>query len=224
MSEKNSNPPAPNNQRMRGLIILGVSAVVFVALIGAALIPYLNRDEPEPKSGGTVGVTSAQAGCGGVERSEATGGGEHLAEGAELEYPDGPPASGAHWGNFLYGPQIRNFYTPDDRPPVEQLVHSLEHGHTLIWYDETIAPGTQAYADLKAYSSALSAEDYLMMAPWNTADGAPMPEGKHLALTHWTGPKDQHAIRQFCAAPSGEAFDAFRKEFTPMDAPEPGAA
>jgi hypothetical protein len=223
MSKENPDAPASKNQRLRGLIILGVCAVVFLGLIAAALIPYLNREEATPKSGGSVGVPAAEAGCGPIQKSSATGGGDHRAEGSKIEYPDGPPASGPHWGNFLYGPQIRNFYTREDRPAVEQLVHSLEHGHTLIWYDETITPGTEAYAALKEYATALSPDDYLMTAPWNAADGAPLPDGKHLVLTHWTGPKDQQAVRQFCAAPSGEVFDAFRKEFTQMDAPEPGA-
>ena len=33
----------------------------------------------------------------------------------------------------------RKFYTSDDRPAVATLVHNLEHGFTLLWYDETIA-------------------------------------------------------------------------------------
>ncbi|MGH3682534.1 MAG: DUF3105 domain-containing protein, partial [Natronosporangium sp.] len=37
----------------------------------------------------------------------------------------------------LSGPRAggrRGFYTPDDRPRVEQLVHNLEHGYTVLWY------------------------------------------------------------------------------------------
>ena len=33
----------------------------------------------------------------------------------------------------------RKFYTEDDRPELEALVHNLEHGYTILWYDETIA-------------------------------------------------------------------------------------
>lgn len=223
MSTESTETAASNRQRRRGLIILGISAAAFLAIVGAALIPHLTKDDPPPKSGGTVGATITEADCSPVQQSSATGGGDHRKDGTRIVYPDGPPASGPHWGNFLYGPQIRNFYTREDRPPIEQLVHSLEHGHTLVWYDETIVPGTPAYADLKQYASALQPDAYLMVAPWNAADGPAFPTGKHLAMTHWTGPKDQEAVRQYCGSPSGAAIDAFRKKFTPQNAPEPGA-
>ncbi|HNN47503.1 MAG TPA: DUF3105 domain-containing protein [Marmoricola sp.] len=224
MSRDQSESPSQPSTRLRGFVILGVSVLVFLTVIGAALLAQSRQDDKEITAGDSVGVSAAQAGCGPVEKSAATGGGDHRKEGTRLSFPDGPPASGPHWGNFLYGPQIRNFYTREDRPPVEQLVHSLEHGHTLVWYDETITPGTRAYSDLKAYAASLKPDDYLMMVPWNAADGAALPDGKHLALTHWTGPDAQRAVRQFCAAPSSEVLDSFRKEFTKLDAPEPGAA
>ncbi len=211
------------SERRKGFIFLGVSVVAFLIIIAAALWPQLNQPDQPTKSVGKLGATLAEAKCSPVEKSSAAGSGDHREDGTKLTYPQGPPASGPHWGNFLYGPQIRNFYTREDRPPVEQLVHSLEHGHTIIWYDETIQPGTPSYERLQTYAKGLTTSDYLMIAPWNADDGNGLPSGKHLALTHWTGPDDQQAVRQYCALPSGEAFDAFRKEFTNKNAPEPGA-
>ena len=28
-------------------------------------------------------------------------------------------------------------------------MHSLEHGHTILWYDDTVKPGTEAYDDIQ---------------------------------------------------------------------------
>ena len=36
-------------------------------------------------------------------------------------------------------PFNRKFYTDKDRPELEALVHNLEHGYTILWYDDTIA-------------------------------------------------------------------------------------
>ena len=36
-------------------------------------------------------------------------------------------------------PIDERFYTKDSRPELEALVHNLEHGFTILWYDETAA-------------------------------------------------------------------------------------
>ena len=63
--------------------------------------------------------------------------GQHINAPQKIPYDQAPPSYGAHWPNFLQGSEIRTFYTPSDRPEIERLVHSLEHGHTILWYDET---------------------------------------------------------------------------------------
>ena len=123
------------------------------------------------------------------------------------------------------GSEIRNFYTTQDRPEIERLVHSLEHGHTILWYDAaTVKPGTEAYKTVQAISTKFSTEAYFMAAPWATSDGGPFPSGKHIALTHWTGPQKQEGITEFCAAPSGAVVKKFTDTYQPRNAPEPGGA
>ena len=66
-------------------------------------------------------------------------------------------------------------------------------------------------------------QDKFIAAPWTKDDGKPFPSGKHLALTHWTGPEHQQGITQYCAAPSGEVVSKFTKDYPANNAPEPNA-
>ena len=62
-----------------------------------------------------------------------------------------------------------------------------------------------------------------MAAPWKETDGDPFPSGKHLALTHWTGPEDQLGVTQYCGAPSGAVLGKFMEKYPATSAPEPNA-
>jgi hypothetical protein len=214
-------------ERRRSLLILGTCVVIVVGLLAAALIPYIRNMQEEKRAAGTplaeLGATESAAACEPVEKEKATGNNEHLDPPTKIPYPKSPPASGPHWGNFLQGSEIRTFYSPEDRPEVERLVHSLEHGHTILWYDGTVKPGTEAYDTVQAISEKFDETDKFMAAPWTADDGDPFAEGKHVALTHWTGSEDQQGITQYCAAPSGTVVEAFMDDYPAGDAPEPNA-
>jgi hypothetical protein len=215
-------------ERRRTLTILGVCVVVVVGLLAAAVIPYVKHQNAVNKIAATpidkIGVSASAAGCDAITTKNATGNQQHVNPGTPITYPDAPPAFGKHWGNFLQGSEIRSFYTTSDRPQVERLVHSLEHGHTIAWYDDTVKPGTAAYADLKNIASKLSADSYFMAAPWKSTDGAAFPAGKHVVLTHWTGPSKQLGVWEYCGKPSGAVVKSFLQKYVPTNAPEPGAA
>ena len=214
-------------ERMRSLLILGSSVLVVLALLGTAVFVYVKDLRDDRKAAGTpladLGVSTSAAACEPVEKEEATGNNDHTEAGQPISYPKGPPASGPHWGNFLQGSEIRSFYTVDDRPEVELLVHSLEHGHTILWYDDTVKPGTDAYKDVQAIADKFGEGDKFMAAPWRTDDGEAFPADKHVALTHWTGPEDQEGITQYCGAPSGAAVEKFMDDYPAGNAPEPDA-
>lgn len=215
-------------ERIRGLIILGVSIGVVIGLLTAALVPYVQdrsrKKELEGLAIEKLGAAESSAGCQDRKIVDATGGGDHKQIGTPIQYDAAPPAYGPHWPNFPVGVEIRNFYNTEDRPEVERLVHSLEHGHTIVWYDDTVKPGTQSYDQLQAIAKKFKAEDYFMAAPWRESDGEAFPEGTHVALTHWTGPEKQQGITQYCAKPSGAVIKAFMKDYDKMNTPEPGAA
>lgn len=214
-------------ERRRSMLILGGCIFVVVGLLAAALIPYLQDKADKNKLAkakiASIGVKKALADCDDVTTKSAEGSGDHKTIGVPLSYPDTPPAFGPHWPNFPQGSEIRTFYSPTDRPEKERLVHSLEHGHTILWYDDTITPGSKEYKDLEAIASKFESDGYFMTAPWTEADGGTFPEGKHLALTHWTGPEKQTGVWQYCAKPSGEAVQDFTEKYTPENSPEPGA-
>ena len=70
-----------------------------------------------------------------MHETEGTGSGQHMT--TPVSYQTTPPSFGPH--NPVPADQGNHFFTADDRPPVEVLVHNLEHGWTIVWYDETVA-------------------------------------------------------------------------------------
>jgi hypothetical protein len=216
-------------ERQRSLLILGACGVLVIGLLAAALIPYIKHQRDVSRIQGLalskIGVPKAAASCDPIKTKSAEGSGQHITPPTPIHYPDAPPAFGKHWGNFLTGSEIKNFYTRSDVPQIERLVHSLEHGHTILWYDDTVKTGSKAYQQVQQIAEKFSADDYFMSAPYETkADGGTFPAGKHIALTHWTGPQKQQGVWEYCGKPSGEVVGDFTAKYTKDNAPEPGAA
>ena len=217
-------------ERTRSVAILGACVIVVIGLLAAALVPYIKDQRAQAKAEGTpiseLGVTTSAADCTGVSSKDATGSGQHLTIGQSIPYTDAPPAFGSHWGNFLSGSEIRTFYSPSDRPELERVVHSLEHGHTILWYDDTIKTGSKEYKQIQQIADKLGLDSYFMAVPWTSDDenGKSFPDGKHVALTHWTGPENQKGVTQYCGAPSGKVIGDFVKKYPKTNAPEPNAA
>ncbi len=67
------------------------------------------------------------------------------------QYEDSPPAFGQHY-NVWDGIE-RKLYNESDRPDVGELVHNLEHGYTILWYDETVAGNDAMMDDLRGIAS-----------------------------------------------------------------------
>mgnify|MGYP000212127746 CR=1 FL=1 len=65
-----------------------------------------------------------------VQTEEAAGRGVHETQGTEIDYERVPPTSGTHWGGTW---ESAGFYT--EQQPLESLVHSLEHGAVVVYYD-----------------------------------------------------------------------------------------
>jgi hypothetical protein len=215
-------------ERRRSMLILGACIVLVVGLLAAAVIPYIKDQRAKSKAEGTpvaqLGVSKTAAGCDPVKTADANGSGQHINPPKKISYDQAPPAFGPHWPNYLQGSELRSFYTDSDRPEIERLVHSLEHGHTILWYDDTVKPGSAAYKDIQAIAAKFNPEtDKFMAAPWHSSDGGSFPSGKHVAFTHWTGPNDQKGETQYCKAPSGAELSSFMKDYPASSAPEPAA-
>nr|WP_246289964.1 DUF3105 domain-containing protein [Nocardioides marinus] len=174
--------------------------------------------------------------CGEVTTKSAEGSGNHVDDGQQVFYDDAPPAFGPHWNVFGKAPVPigREFYTESDRPELEQLVHNLEHGFTIMWYDETVADDADQLTELRAiarkFSDTTDRRNAFIIAPWTETDGADFPDGKHVALTHWSAggvgvaEGEQVGVWQYCDSPSGEAVDSFVREYPQQDSPEPDVA
>lgn len=221
-------------KKRTAMIIVG-AALVGLLIIGTAAYPLVMDDRTQSalakKDLDTLGATAAAAGCTEVEAKEATGSADHREPGSDLAYAGSPPATGPHYPTWA--PMERKFYTAQERPDLGLLMHNLEHGYSILWYDETIAEDDEKLAQVEAIARKFEGtdlEDKFIAAPWTSEDGEPFPEGAHIALTHWSmggtngNPEGQQGITQYCGEPSGEAVAAFVEDYPYTDSPEPGAS
>jgi hypothetical protein len=221
-------------ERRKTFLLIGAAVLVGAIIIGTAVWQLLKEQESDTRNLASIGVTAAKAGCQDVTTKDAEGQGQHRPAGEGIIYPDSPPAFGPHWENFLTPTEVRKFYTADDRPAVERLVHSLEHGWTVLWYDDTIADDATAVDDLRAIAGKFpDIEDpaqKIIIAPWTADDGGkPFPGDTHLAFTHWSlggtngNPDGQRGVWEYCGQVSGEAVSEFMSDYPSSDSPEPAA-
>ena len=225
--------------RRRGTVIVTVCVLAAVGIIAAAVVPILldKREESKLDSVALKELGSAASVCQKVTTKPADGNQDHVPVDTPVDYADAPPAFGAHWNQagLAPAPFSRKFYTADDRPALEALVHNLEHGYTILWYDETIAKDKSAVDDIEAIARKFGDEnlrDKFIAAPWTSDDegGAKFPDGQHVAFTHWsaggdgeTDTKKQVGAFQYCSGVSGEALATFMTKYPYTDSPEPDA-
>ncbi len=209
-------------ERFKTMLFVGVAALVGLGLVAAAAVPAIieARNDPAKKAYAEFGVAAAKADCDDVIDDKTAGENDHVSEGQTVDYKTAPPSSGKHAGTT--GPGDVPFFTREDAPPVENLVHNLEHGFTILWYDETVKD-----AELEALEGLAkrarkdpASPDRFIVAPWDSKARDKFPEGKHIALTHWSR---EAGHRQYCGKVSGEVVQDFVKAYPSSDAPEAGA-
>jgi hypothetical protein len=219
------------SERRRTIAVISACAVVGLIIIVAAAIPLLRQNKAASGDLPDIGTALASAGCQDVVKKKASGTQDHKPEGTPITYDDAPPAFGPHYPTPAAF--ARKFYTVDDRPKVEQLVHNLEHGYTLLWYDDTVAKAGKQLTEVRAIASKFGStklDDKFIAVPWTSKDGKAFPKGAHVALTHWSAGGDpadvtkQEGVWQYCAKPSGAAVSSFMKDYPYSDSPEPQGA
>jgi hypothetical protein len=223
-----------SKERRKTLLMIGAAVLVGAIIIGTAVWQLLREQQADSRDLAAIGAAPSAAGCREPETKDADGSADHRTSGERILYEDAPPAFGPHWGEWLQPTEVRKFYTADDRPPVERLVHSLEHGWTILWYDETIADDGAAVEDLEAIAEKFpdieDPEQKIIIAPWTADDGGKgFPGDTHLALTHWSmggtngNPDGQRGVWSYCSEVSGEVVADFMSDYPSTDSPEPGA-
>lgn len=116
----------------------------------------------------------------------------HVAEGTPVSYATNPPTSGEHWGT----PAQWGFYN-ESAPPDERLVHNLEHGGIVMYYNPAALDAT-ALDKFKALARALNNErNCTILAPRTSIDN-----NQPIVLTAWgimatLSGYDEAAIRAF---------------------------
>lgn len=193
--------------RRSNMITIAI-AVVIAGAVTAFIISERSGDSEAPPA--PEGVPAAEAGCDDVEDHEEEGN-QHVAAGTDVEYETSPPTSGNHW-------PPENVADPGFYPdPVdeESLVHNLEHGQIVIWYDPDAS--REIKDNLRELTESANDPDALPAAqPTGPIIAVPyddVPQGKSYVLTGWT-----HS--QACASYSLEAINEFREKFQGRS-PEP---
>lgn len=220
------------SENRRGLAIVGVCVLVAVLIVGAAAFKPVKDwyDLRAYSSAALTDIGAAASSCQEVITKKADGNQDHVDVGTPMSYPDAPPAFGTHWN--MWDTIDRKLYTASDRPELGELVHNLEHGFTILWYDETIADDEAKMDQLRGIASKLSSttnlRDKFKAVPWTSEDGKAFPDGQHVAFTHWsvggvgeTDPEKQVGVWQYCSDVSGAALDQFMTDYPYMDSSEP---
>jgi hypothetical protein len=189
-----------------------------------------------------IGQSPAAAGCF-SQTVKWNGNRTHVQYPQKVQYTTAPPAFGNHWNQSGVAPVAmdRKFYTSSDRPPLEALVHNLEHGYTILWYDQTVAGNDKLLGEIRGiarkYDGTTDFRDKFIAVPWTSADEKSLaeganpkvfPNGAHIALSHWSvggnaDPDTKKWAGQFlyCNGVSGAAVKQFTVAYPYTDSPEP---
>jgi Protein of unknown function (DUF3105) len=193
--EQGSAPALPDWRLLLigGVLVVGVLILVLVLVFGG---------EPAP----SLGV------------QQANDGGAHVQPGSDCRdpaqagacgtdpYSSLPAASGPHWDPSALA-EWGVYSTPQ---PETQLIHSLEHGGVVIWYDADALDAASVDA-LATYvntqtASGVSGRYKFILTPWGGADPLPAP----IVATTWQwllelDEADTGLIDEFARAHYGDA-------------------
>jgi len=224
-------------ERRRLFVVIG-ACVAVVAIIGAAVAwAIIGEQNKKSEALSSISGDVASAACDPVTNDPASGSSEHVGPGTnqptmtKVQYSTVPPSSGKHFA--VPALDKRKVYTTSDAPAIETLVHNLEHGYTILWYDRSVEKEQAAtFQALATKVSAMKeAANKFIISPWDPAYGA-FPAGKKYALSHWSATFDQSTgqisnqmgHRQLCGGLNTTVVEDFVKKFPWSSAPEPNAA
>lgn len=226
--------------RRRGFAIVGVCALIAILIVGAAAFRPVKDwwDERQFNDVQLADIGAPASACEKITTKKADGNQQHVPTGTAVDYTTAPPAFGAHWNEQGVAPVAmeKKFYAWSERPELEALVHNLEHGYTIVWYDQTVDDDSEEISQLRAIASKFPGSSNwrykFKIVPWLPTDegGKKFPDGKHIAITHWsaggsgeTDTAKQVGVFQYCSSVSGTAIKEFMTKYPYTDSPEPAA-
>ena len=207
-------------------IAIGV-VVVLIAGVGAYALTRPKEARADPQEL-LAGADRAQetAGCGKVENvgpyQPESQDARHVAAQIPLEtYPSVPPASGPH-NPVPYGAGV--YDTP---PPIDRVIHSLEHGAAIVWYSPDVS-GPELERIRSFYEEA-DVGGRVIVAPYDFPDqgaAGSLPAGTQMALVAWHNVQTCANVNLAAAFgfTSEYAFPTFGQRDYKGEAPEAGTA
>ena len=181
-----------------GVLVIGAILLVLVLVLGGGPNPSLGVQHPDDGNAHVgVGVD-----CRAAPQTDANCGAD--------PYSSLPATSGPHWDPS----GIANWGVYSTPQPETQLIHNLEHGGIVIWYDpsEVDAEGIDALSQYvtRQTQTGVSGRYKFILSPWGGEDPLPSP----IVVTSWRWALEMVAI-------DTAAIDAFAGEHYGI-APEPG--
>lgn len=224
-------------ERRRLMIVIGACVAIVVIIGGAVAWAIVGEQNKKNQALDAISGSAASASCDPITDDPASGSSEHVGPGTNqpnvthIDYSTVPPSSGKHFA--VPAVDKRRVYTTADAPAIETLVHNLEHGYTILWYDRSVEKDQAAtFQALATRINAMKeASNKFIISPWDPAYGA-FPAGKKYALSHWAAQVDQSTgqisnqmgHRQLCGGLNTTVVENFVKKYPWSSAPEPGAA
>lgn len=223
-------------EKRKGNVIIASAVAVALVIVAVPLVPVLVSSFKESAYADTPvnEVGAAASVCQDPIEKPGQDVGSHVQDDETVTYDTAPPAFGSHWNIAGIAPASfrEKFYDADSRPELEALVHNLEHGYTIMWYDESIADNSTEIAQVRAIARKFKESgdnqnfrNKFIAAPWTAEDeandGGKFPDGQHVAFTHWSGDTSvSTGIWQYCSDVSGAALTEFMDKYPYTDAPE----
>lgn len=181
-----------------------VTTLVALGVAGGVVAAIVAQRGSEEKAATTYGVAAADANCGEVEEGDIQGA-DHIEVGAAHEpYSTNPPTSGPHYNQAGIGPVQTGFYEDAADAPPEGVIHNLEHGMIVIYYNPD-APAEVIDDVTNAVDDEIGAT---VATPWPDIEG-----DANVVYTAW-------GLSQSCEQVSRTVLNDFRKKYQGIAGPE----
>lgn len=223
----------PEHRTRSHLAVVVAVGLAVLVVAAASWTWYENRDGDQATNAPAAAQHEPAApDCGSARREPVGDAGAHIDD-APINYPSTPPAFGDHRSRWEV--RAASFYDVDDRPDVAVLIHNLEHGYNILWYDQTVIEDSHALARVREIADGYATldrepdpETAFIAAPWTADDGGAFPDGMHYALTHWyadptdrAGSRaDEAGITRYCSGISASTVQEWMDDYPLSDAPE----
>lgn len=167
--------------------------LLIISFFGLSLIAWLWWNSKQADTDLQQQIAEGQSALSRVRSFPSEGLEQHVPQGSSVYYRTAPPTAGAHYPL----PSDPGYY--EGLQPPGNLVHALEHGYIVIYYDR---PPSEVKQSLKGWVDAYQKNQ------WAGVIVAPLPGiGQEIILTAWT---KMLRLEKYDAAAAAAFIDRFR--------------